>query len=87
VAIWITTNVLLPTGSNEDASKLCESSGTGDLEVTIRQTHFVFSNGRIFMHTMLIRPDKEKLKSFGTPDFVICNAGAFPANRLTSLFG
>lgn len=38
----------------------------------------------LFMHTMLIRPSREELESFGTPDFVICNAGAFPANRLTT---
>src|SRR5947208_1361219 len=37
----------------------------------------------LFMHTMLIRPTKEELASFGTPDFTIYNAGAFPANRLT----
>src|SRR5262245_51873632 len=38
----------------------------------------------LFMHTMLIRPTKQELAAFGTPDFVICNAGAFPANRLTA---
>jgi len=38
----------------------------------------------LFMHTMLIRPTKEELANFGKPDFVICNAGAFPANRLTA---
>jgi phosphoenolpyruvate carboxykinase (ATP) len=38
----------------------------------------------LFMHAMLIRPTKEELKDFGTPDFVICNAGAFSANRLTA---
>ena len=38
----------------------------------------------LFMHVMLIRPSKEELASFGEPDFVITNAGAFPANRLTS---
>jgi len=38
----------------------------------------------LFMHTMLIRPTKEELASFGKPDFLICNAGAFPANRLTA---
>src|SRR3954469_786681 len=38
----------------------------------------------LFMHTMLIRPTKAELASFGKPDFVICNAGAFPANRLTA---
>lgn len=37
----------------------------------------------LFMHTMLIRPTKEELAAFGKPDFVIVNAGAFPANRLT----
>ncbi len=37
----------------------------------------------LFMHTMLIRPTKQELAEFGKPDFVICNAGAFPANRLT----
>jgi phosphoenolpyruvate carboxykinase (ATP) len=37
----------------------------------------------LFMHIMLIRPTKEELAQFGTPDFVIFNAGAFPANRLT----
>jgi phosphoenolpyruvate carboxykinase (ATP) len=38
----------------------------------------------LFMHTMLIRPTRKELEAFGQPDFVICNAGAFPANRLTS---
>ncbi len=38
----------------------------------------------LFMHTMLIRPTKQELVDFGKPDFVICNAGAFPANRLTA---
>jgi phosphoenolpyruvate carboxykinase (ATP) len=37
----------------------------------------------LFMHTMLIRPTPDELASFGTPDFTIYNAGAFPANRLT----
>jgi phosphoenolpyruvate carboxykinase (ATP) len=36
----------------------------------------------LFMHTMLIRPTVEELASFGQPDFVIYNAGAFPADRL-----
>ena len=35
------------------------------------------------MHNMLIRPDAEELADFGEPDFVIYNAGAFPANRYT----
>ena len=30
---------------------------------------------------MLIKPTDEELKTFGTPDFVIYNAGQFPANR------
>jgi phosphoenolpyruvate carboxykinase (ATP) len=38
----------------------------------------------LFMHTMLIRPTKHELESFGKPDFVIYNAGAFPSNRLTA---
>lgn len=38
----------------------------------------------LFMHTMLIRPTKAELEAFGKPDFVICNAGAFPANRHTA---
>jgi phosphoenolpyruvate carboxykinase (ATP) len=37
----------------------------------------------LFMHTMLIRPTKQELADFGKPDFVIYNAGQFPANRLT----
>jgi phosphoenolpyruvate carboxykinase (ATP) len=39
------------------------------------------------MHTMLIRPTKEELASFGKPNFTIYNAGAFPANRLTTGMG
>ena len=38
----------------------------------------------LFMHTMLIRPTPEQLASFGRPDYVIYNAGQFPANRLTT---
>jgi len=38
----------------------------------------------LFMHIMLIRPSKEELANFGKPDFTIYNAGAFPANRLTT---
>ncbi len=37
----------------------------------------------LFMHTMLIRPTTEELAGFGEPDYVIFNAGRFPANRLT----
>ena len=37
----------------------------------------------LFMHNMLIRPTKDELQTFGEPDAVIFNAGAFPANRLT----
>jgi phosphoenolpyruvate carboxykinase (ATP) len=39
------------------------------------------------MHTMLIRPTDKELANFGKPDFVIFNAGAFPANRLTAGMG
>ncbi len=35
----------------------------------------------MFMHNMLIRPTEEDLAQFGTPDFTIFNAGAFPCNR------
>lgn len=38
----------------------------------------------LFMHTMLIRPTEEELAEFGEPDFVIYNAGGFPANRYTT---
>lgn len=37
----------------------------------------------LFMYNMLIRPSVEELASFGTPDYVIYNAGQFPANRFT----
>src|SRR5262249_27940187 len=33
---------------------------------------------------MLIRPNREQLATFGKPDYVIYNAGEFPANRLTT---
>lgn len=38
----------------------------------------------LFMHNMLIRPTKAELQSFGQPDYVIFNAGKFPANRYTT---
>jgi len=38
----------------------------------------------LFMHIMLIRPTPAELENFGTPDFVIYNAGRFPANRHTA---
>src|SRR5215471_5654796 len=41
----------------------------------------------LFMHTMLIRPAPGELAAFDTPDITIYNAGAFPANRLTSGMG
>ncbi|MFQ5888944.1 MAG: phosphoenolpyruvate carboxykinase (ATP) [Gemmatimonadota bacterium] len=34
----------------------------------------------LFMHTMLIRPTNEELADFGEPDYVIYNAGRFPAD-------
>ncbi|MDR0337790.1 MAG: phosphoenolpyruvate carboxykinase (ATP) [Planctomycetaceae bacterium] len=36
----------------------------------------------LFMANMLIRPTAEELSEFGTPDFVIYNAGQFPANPM-----
>ena len=41
----------------------------------------------LFMHTMLIRPTTEELSAFGKPDFVIYNAGVFPADRLMADVG
>lgn len=38
----------------------------------------------LFMHVMLIRPTREELAGFGTPDAVIFNAGEFPANQRTA---
>jgi phosphoenolpyruvate carboxykinase (ATP) len=37
----------------------------------------------LFMHNMLIRPSEEELADFGEPDFIVYNAGEFPANRQT----
>jgi phosphoenolpyruvate carboxykinase (ATP) len=37
----------------------------------------------LFMHNMLIRPTRQELDVFGTPQVVIYNAGEFPANRRT----
>ena len=37
----------------------------------------------LFMRNMLIRPTLDELQNFGEPDYVIFNAGTFPANRLT----
>ena len=34
-------------------------------------------------NNMLIRPTEEELRDFGEPDFIIYNAGQFPANRFT----
>jgi len=38
----------------------------------------------LFMHNMLIRPSQAELENFGEPDFVVINAGRFPANRYTA---
>lgn len=37
----------------------------------------------LFMHNMLIRPTAEELANFGEPDYVVLNAGQFPANVYT----
>jgi phosphoenolpyruvate carboxykinase (ATP) len=34
----------------------------------------------LFMHNMLIRPTMEELGEYGEPDYVVINAGAFPAD-------
>ena len=41
----------------------------------------------LFMHNMLIRPTEQELADFGDPDYVIFNAGHFPANPHTSGMG
>jgi phosphoenolpyruvate carboxykinase (ATP) len=38
----------------------------------------------LFMSNMLIRPAPEELQTYGEPDFVLYNAGGFPANRFTT---
>jgi phosphoenolpyruvate carboxykinase (ATP) len=38
----------------------------------------------LFMHDMLIRPTTEELENFGDPDYVIYNAGQFPAVHETT---
>ena len=38
----------------------------------------------LFMQIMLIRPTRDELASFGKPDYVIYNAGQFPANLHTA---
>jgi len=38
----------------------------------------------LFMWNMLIRPTAAQLQAFGDPDYVIYNAGVFPANPLTN---
>jgi len=38
----------------------------------------------LFMQNMLIMPTAEEIADFGTPDYVIFNAGGFPANSYTS---
>ncbi len=37
----------------------------------------------LFMHNMLICPNADELVRFGEPDYVIYNAGSFPARQLT----
>jgi phosphoenolpyruvate carboxykinase (ATP) len=37
----------------------------------------------LFMWNMLIRPTQKQLAEFGEPDYVVFNAGQFPANRHT----
>lgn len=39
----------------------------------------------LFMHNMLIRPTMDEVDNFGTPDYVIFNAGSFPANYCTKV--
>ena len=38
----------------------------------------------LFMQNMLIMPTEEELANFGEPDYIVFNAGGFPANSYTS---
>ena len=38
----------------------------------------------LFMHNMMIRPSASELADFDAPDYVLFNAGQFPANRYTT---
>lgn len=38
----------------------------------------------LFMQNMLILPSEAELRNFGEPDYVVLNAGGFPANQYTS---
>lgn len=38
----------------------------------------------LFMQNMLIMPSAEELENFGEPDYIIFNAGSFPANQFTT---
>ena len=38
----------------------------------------------LFMNNMLIRPTEAELADFGDPDYIVYNAGKFPANKNTS---
>ena len=61
--------------------------------ICARAYHALFMVSKIFtpvntsdgqpQHNMLIRPTEEQLADFGEPDFIIYNAGQFPANRFT----
>ena len=37
----------------------------------------------LFISNMMVRPTDQQLLDFGDPDFIIYNAGQFPANRYT----
>ena len=45
--------------------------------------HEVLNDLLFLQHNMLIRPTEEQLATFGDPEFIIYNAGQFPANRFT----
>ena len=38
----------------------------------------------LFMHNMLIVPNPEELENYGDPDYIIINAGVFPANNYST---
>lgn len=51
----------------------------------VRSTDFMAFELLISLqNNMLIRPTEEELANWGEPDFIIYNAGQFPANRFTT---
>ena len=56
-------------------------TGSSSLAPDVRRDNI--ADRRPSQNNMLIRPTEEELQNFGEPDFIIYNAGQFPANRFT----